>query len=253
MNDAFGRPQSVVVLGGTSDIARELLAQQAKERCRSAVLAGRDHVSLEHAAEQLRRSVPRVETVLFDATEADGADKTVVRCFEAAGEAVDLVIVAVGELGHQEEDEADPQRIARMVTVNFAWPAAALPVAAEALRRQGHGRIIVLSSVAGYRVRRSNYVYGSAKAGLDGFAIGLSEALRGSGVTVHIVRPGFVRTKMTAGRPAAPFAVDPDRVASDIVRGVERGQSVIWSPGLLRWVFSFLRLLPQSVWRRLPG
>ena len=102
-------------------------------------------------------------------------------------------------------------------------------------------------------MRRSNYVYGSAKAGLDGFALGLGEALRGSGVTVHIVRPGFVRTKMTAGRPAAPFAVEPDRVASDIVRGVERGQSVIWSPGVLRWVFSVLRLLPQAVWRRLPG
>jgi short-subunit dehydrogenase len=81
----------------------------------------------------------------------------------------------------------------------------------------------------------------------------LSEALRERSVTVHIVRPGFVRTKMTVGRPAAPFAVGPDRVASDIVRGIERGQSVIWSPGLLRWVFSALRLLPQSVWRRLPG
>jgi decaprenylphospho-beta-D-erythro-pentofuranosid-2-ulose 2-reductase len=253
MNDAFGRPQSIVVLGGTSDIAREVLARLATDRCRSVVLAGRDHVSLERAAEELRRSVSHVETVLCDATEPESADKTVVRCFEAAGEAVDLVIVAVGELGHQEEDETDPDRIARMVSVNFAWPAIALSVAADALKRQGHGRIIVLSSVAGYRVRRSNYVYGSAKAGLDGFALGLSEALRESGVTVHIVRPGFVRTKMTAGRPAAPFAVDPERVASDIVRGVERDQQVIWSPGLLRWVFSVLRLLPQSVWRRLPG
>ncbi len=253
MNDAFGRPQSVVVLGGTSDIAREVLARLTTDRCRSVVLAGRDRVPLDHAAEGLRRSVSHVETVLFDATETDGADKTIVRCFEAAGEAVDLVIVAVGELGHQEEDETDPDRIARMVTVNFTWPAAALSVAAESLKRQGHGRIIVLSSVAGYRVRRSNYVYGSAKAGLDGFALGLSEALRDSGIAVHIVRPGFVRTKMTVGRPDAPFAVGPDRVASDIVRGVERGQSVIWSPGLLRWVFSALRLLPQSVWRRLPG
>jgi decaprenylphospho-beta-D-erythro-pentofuranosid-2-ulose 2-reductase len=253
MNDAFGRPQSVVVLGGTSDIAREILARLATDRCRSVVLAGRDRGPLEHAAEALGRSVSHVETVLFDAAATDSAAKTVARGFEAAGEEVDLVIVAVGELGHQEEDETDPDRVAHMVAVNFSWPAAALATAANLLKEQGHGRLIVLSSVAGYRVRRSNFVYGSAKAGLDGFALGLGEALRGSGVTMHIVRPGFVRTKMTMGRPAAPFAVGPDRVASDVVRGVERGQSVIWSPGVLRWVFSALRLLPQSVWRRLPG
>jgi decaprenylphospho-beta-D-erythro-pentofuranosid-2-ulose 2-reductase len=107
--------------------------------------------------------------------------------------------------------------------------------------------------VAGYRVRRSNFIYGSAKAGLDGFASGLGEALRGTGVTVQVVRPGFVRTKMTAGRPAAPFAVGPERVASDIVRGLQTGRAVIWSPGVLKWVFTILRLLPQALWRRVPG
>ncbi len=166
---------------------------------------------------------------------------------------MDLVIVAVGELGHQEVDETDPSRIVRMLTVNLSWPAAAMSAAAAQLKRQGHGRILVLSSVAGYRVRRSNFVYGSAKAGLDGFAQGLAESLRGSGVSVHIVRPGFVRTKMTAGRPAVPFAVGPDRVASDVVRGLQNGRAVIWSPGLLRFVFSALRLLPQALWRRMPG
>ena len=253
MNDAFGRPQSVVVLGGTSDIVHELLGRLAADRCRSVVLAGRNRAHLEQAAQDLRHTVAKVETVLFDAMETDDADKTVVRCFEAAGEAVDMVIVAVGELGHQEQDEADQDRIARMAMVNFTWPAMALSAAAAALGQQGHGRIVVLSSVAGYRVRRANYVYGSAKAGLDGFAQGLAEGLRGSGVSLHIVRPGFVRTKMTVGRPAAPFAVGPDRVAADIVRGVGRGQTVIWSPGVLRLVFSVLRLLPQAVWRRLPG
>ena len=118
---------------------------------------------------------------------------------------------------------------------------------------QGHGRILVLSSVAGYRVRRSNFVYGAAKAGLDGFAKGLGEAVRGTGVSVHVVRPGFVRTKMTEGRPAAPFAVGPDRVAEDVVRGLERGQAVIWSPGVLRAVFGVLGLLPDAIWRKLPG
>jgi len=111
----------------------------------------------------------------------------------------------------------------------------------------------VLSSVAGVRVRRANYVYGAAKYGLDGFAQGLSETLDGSGVSLYLVRPGFVRTKMTAGRPAAPFAVDADRVGADIVAGIERGRPVIWSPPALGWLFSVLRLLPRPIWRRLPG
>ena len=253
MNDAFGHPQSVLVLGGTSDIARELVALLTEDRGRSVVLAGRDRVALEHAAKDLRQRVACVGTVTFDASALDDVDKTVMRCFEAAAEAVDVVIVAVGELGRQEVDEVDPDRIARMMTVNLTWPAAALSVVAAQLRQQGHGRIIVLSSVAGNRVRRSNFVYGSAKAGLDGFAVGLCEALQGTGVSVHIVRPGFVRTKMTAGRSPAPFAVEAPRVASDIVRGLARGQTVIWSPGLLRWVFSALRMLPGGLWRRLPS
>ena len=171
MNDAFGHPQSVVVLGGTSDIARNLVALLVADRGRSVVLAGRDRAALEQAAEDLRHSVARVRTVTFDASTLDDVDKTVMRCFEAAAEVVDLVIVAVGELGSQAVDETDPDRIARMMTVNLTWPAAALSAVAGQLRQQGHGRIVVLSSVAGFRIRRSNFVYGSAKAGLDGFAL----------------------------------------------------------------------------------
>ncbi len=253
MYDAFGHPQSVVVLGGTSDIAREIVNLMAAQRCRSVVLAGRDMRALEQSAGELARTVTNVATIAFGATATDGVEKIVNVCFDAAGEPVDLVIMAVGELGNQEEDEADPDRVAQMLTVNVTWPAAALTAIAGRLRQQGHGRIVVLSSVAGYRVRRSNFIYGAAKAGLDGFALGLSEAVRGTGISVHVVRPGFVHTKMTAGRPAAPFAVGPERVASDVVRGLERGDTVIWSPNALKYVFSILRLLPLALWRRMPG
>ena len=253
MNDAFGHPQSVVVLGGTSDIAGELVQLLVEARGRSVVLAGRDHVALAKAAEDIGRRVSRVRTLTFDASVLEDAEKTVVQCFEAADEPVDVVVVAVGELGVQEVDEADPDRVAHMMTINLAWPAAALSAVANQLRRQGHGRIVVLSSVGGYRVRRSNFIYGSAKAGLDGFAMGLSESLRGTGVSVHVVRPGFVHTKMTSGRPAAPFAVGPEQVASDIVRGLKHDQTVIWSPPKLGLLFPALRLLPRALWRRLPG
>ncbi|HWF15545.1 MAG TPA: SDR family NAD(P)-dependent oxidoreductase [Acidimicrobiales bacterium] len=253
MYDAFGHPQSVVVLGGTSDIAREVVKLMAAQRCRTIVLAGRDMQALERTAGELARTVTNVATVAFGATATDGVEKIVNVCFEAAGEPVDLVIMAVGELGNQEEDESDPDRVAQMLTVNVTWPAAALTAITRRLQQQGHGRIVVLSSVAGYRVRRSNFIYGAAKAGLDGFALGLSEAVRGTGISVHVVRPGFVHTKMTAGRPAAPLAVGPERVASDVIRGLARGETVIWSPGALKYVFSILRLLPQALWRRMPG
>ena len=253
MNDAFGDPQSVVVLGGTSDIASALLARVATSgRCRTAILAGRNELALADAARHLHERVLRVETVHFDVT-GDDAATTVDRCFESSGEPVDLLVVAVGELGHQESDESDPRRVAEMVTVNFTWPAAALAAAAVRMRHQGHGRIVVLSSVAGYRVRRANFSYGAAKAGLDAFALGLSESLRETGITVHVVRPGFVHTKMTAGRPVAPLAVGPDRVANDVMCGLRAGRTVIWSPGILKWVFAVLRLLPATVWRKLPG
>jgi decaprenylphospho-beta-D-erythro-pentofuranosid-2-ulose 2-reductase len=252
MKDAFGHPQSVLVLGGTSDISRELVALLMADRGRSVVLAGRDSPALAKTAEDIGRSVAHVHTVPFDARTLESAEKTVLRCFEAAGEPIDTVIVAVGELGTQAVDEVHPDRVAQMLSVNFAWPAAALSAAANQMRRQGHGTIIVLTSVAGYRVRRSNFIYGSAKAGLDGFAVGLSESLRGTNVAVHIVRPGFVHTKMTKGRPVAPFATQPGRVASDIVKGIDRRQTVIWSPSVLGLLFPLLRLLPQGLWRRLP-
>lgn len=253
MLDAFGNVQSVIVLGGTSDIAREIVNILVGRRCRTVVLGGRDASALETAADALGRAGTKVATVGFDASSPDDVSPTIERCFDSAAEPVDLVVMAVGELGIQEEDETLPRRIARMMTVNLTWPSCALAEVATRLQRQGHGRIVVLSSVAGVRIRRANFIYGSAKAGLDGFALGLGEAVRGTGISVHVVRPGFVHTKMTAGREAAPFAVGPERVARDVVRGLERNDTVIWSPGTLRYVFSLFRLLPQAVWRRLPG
>jgi decaprenylphospho-beta-D-erythro-pentofuranosid-2-ulose 2-reductase len=254
VNDAFGHPQSVVVLGGTSEIAGKIIALLVADRCRTVVLAGRDDSALERTAKILRGSgAEAVELVAFDATEVERAEATVAECFEVAHGHVDLVIMAVGELGQQLIDENDVDRIARMVTVNFTWPVASMTAAAARLRAQGHGAIVVLSSVAGVRIRRANFLYGSAKAGLDAYAQGVAESLRGSGVSVHIVRPGFVMTKMTKGRSAALFAVEPDVVAAAVVRGMERGQRVIWTPTVLRVLFFFFRLLPHSVWRRLRG
>jgi decaprenylphospho-beta-D-erythro-pentofuranosid-2-ulose 2-reductase len=257
VNDAFGHPQSVVVLGGTSDIGRAIVGRLVGLRCRTVVLAARDPARLAAAADEAAAAgATAVATVHLDATEPGSARDTVAEAFKAAGGPVDMVLVTVGLLGEPERDERDPDRVGELVTVNFTWPAVAMAEAVERLRAQGSGRLVVLSTVAGVRVRRANFLYGSAKAGLDAMTWGWSEVLRDApdaAVAVQLVRPGFVHSKMTTGLRPAPFATTPDAVADAVVRGIERGESVTWVPGVLRWAFAVLRLLPPSLWRRLPG
>jgi decaprenylphospho-beta-D-erythro-pentofuranosid-2-ulose 2-reductase len=122
-------------------------------------------------------------------------------------------------------------------------------VVADRFRRQGHGTLVVLSSVAAERARKANYVYGSSKAGLDAFAQGLGDALVGTGARVMVVRPGFVHSRMTAGMASQPFATTPDVVATQIMRGLARGSDTVWAPPLVRWVFVVMRHLPRPLWR----
>ncbi len=164
---------------------------------------------------------------------------------------IDLLLVAVGLLGPTSLDEVDPAGVEQVVTANFTGPAAAIAAFLPALRRQGSGRVVVLSSVAGLRVRRANFPYGAAKAGLDGFCQGLADALAGSGVEVLIVRPGFVRTKMTAGRRPQPLAVGPEKVAEGVVAALERHAPVVYVPALLGPLFVLARLAPRRLWRRI--
>jgi len=252
VNDAFGLPNSVLVLGGTSDIARALVRELVGGGAKKVVLAGRDATGLAAAADEAKEAgADFVSTLPFDANDVDRAATVVDSGFSAVGR-VDLVVIAVGVLYDDEADERDPTRVARCVTVNFTWPAAALSRVAHHLREQGAGRVVVLSSVAGVRVRRSNYIYGSSKAGLDAYARSLNQALGGSGASVTVVRPGFVRSKMTEGRPKAPLEVTPEAVARDIVNGIENGSEVVWSPSAMRPIFFVLGLLPEPLWRRLP-
>jgi len=140
-----------------------------------------------------------------------------------------------------------------VATTNYVGAVAAGLASARRLREQGHGALVALSSVAGVRVRRANFIYGSSKAGMDGFFQGLADSLAGTGVRVLIVRPGFVRTRMTAGMEAAPMATTAEAVAAATVKGLQVGRSVVWVPAQLRWVFAAFRLLPQAVWRRIPA
>lgn len=253
MIDAMGMPQTAVVLGGTSDIARAIMRALAARRLQHVVLAGRDEVGLQGAAKELQSlGVADVETATWDARDPD-AHSALAKDVAARLGQVDLVLVAAGVLGEQEICESDPKETISVLDTNFTGPAAAMAAFGDLLRSQGHGRLVVLSSVAGVRVRRANFVYGSSKAGLDAYAQGLAEALRPSGARVMIVRPGWVATRMTEGRSPAPMATTPEGVAADVVRGLERSAEVVWSPAQLKILFAVLGLLPKTLWRKLPG
>lgn len=252
MENAFGQPQSVVVLGGTSDIADALVGELVAARARTVILAGRNPETLAAAAERAATAgATTTATVVFDAADPSNAEATVRACFDAAQTPVDLVVVAVGYLGDQLADEVDPLAAAHVATVNYTWPVAALAALTTRMLQQGTGRILVITSVAGIRVRRGSYLYGSAKAGLDRHCEGMADALLGTGVTVQILRPGFVHTKMTEGMKAAPFAVDAQRVARDTVAGLASSSRVIYSPSIMKWLFGLLRHLPAGLWRAL--
>ena len=164
---------------------------------------------------------------------------------------LDVVIVAFGQLGEQAELDRDAAAAAALVQVNFAGAVSASMATAARFREQGHGQLVVLSSVAGERVRKANFVYGSTKAGLDGFAQGLGDSLAGTGASVLVVRPGFVHSSMTAGMKAAPFATTPEAVAAATVEALRSGRRIVWVPGVLRLVFSVFRHLPAAIWRRM--
>jgi decaprenylphospho-beta-D-erythro-pentofuranosid-2-ulose 2-reductase len=250
MNDAHGLPQTVVVFGGTSEIARAVLRRLVARRTRTVVLAGRNAGGLEAAAEELRAGGVAVETVAFEATDTDSHTALVEGVFARHAD-VDLVLVAFGELGDQAALEKDPWAAARLAQVNYVGAVSVGLAVAARLRDQGHGNLVALSSVAAERPRRSNFVYGSTKAGMDAFFRGLGDALRGSGARVMVVRPGFVHTRMTAGMTAAPFATTPEAVADGVLRGLETGAETVWVPPVLQWVMTVLRHLPAPLFRRL--
>lgn len=245
-------PRTALLLGATSDIGIAILAEMAHAGLDAAVLAARDP---DAARRRVRDAAPTLQTVAlaWDALEVEGHRAFVERAADLL-DGIDVVICGVGVLGHHAGRSMGPVDVEHMVRTNFAGPAAALAAVAEHLVARGDGTIVVLSSVAGVRVRRSNYVYGSSKAGLDAFAQGLGDSLVETGVRCVLVRPGFVRSRMTRGLDPAPFSVDPATVARSVVEAVRRpGRETVWVPRMLGPMFAAIRLLPRSTWRSIAG
>jgi decaprenylphospho-beta-D-erythro-pentofuranosid-2-ulose 2-reductase len=251
MENALGQPQTIVLLGGSSDIGLAIVRRLIGPTTRAVVLACRDVARGERAAAGLRHHALDVDVVPFDAIATD-SHAEFARGLSAKYGDIDVAIIAFALLGDGEVTAIDPAAAVEIAQVNFTGVVSTTIAIANQMRTQGHGSIVMLSSVAGERVRRANPVYGGTKAGIDGFAQGLGDALADDGVHLLIVRPGFVHTKMTTGRKAAPLSTTPEKVADVTVRGLQAKRRIVWAPPMLRYVFSVLRHLPGPVWRRLP-
>jgi decaprenylphospho-beta-D-erythro-pentofuranosid-2-ulose 2-reductase len=240
-----GRPARILLLGGTSEIGLAILTALRAPAGTQVLLAGRDEQRLAEAG----RTLPyQVTTLRYDAT-ALGTHEELIKTVFAGGD-VDLVISAAGVLVPQEELDRDPLRAGLLVEINFTGHVTTLLAAAERMRAQRSGTIVILSSVAAIRPRKFNPVYGAAKAGLDAFGRGLADQLHGSGVRVLLVRPGFVIGKMTRGMPAAPLATTPDRVGAAVAAALARGDTQVWVPPSLAALAAVIRVIPRPLWRR---
>lgn len=250
MIDAVGVPRSVLLLGGTSEIGLAIVRRLAGGRPLRVVLAARPSDRRAEAAAGLERGGCTVETLDFDALDTSTHAELVHKAF--AGGDIDLAVVAFGVLGEADAAWQSVEAAVELATVNYTAAVSVGVALAGRFREQGHGAIVALSSVAGERVRRSNFVYGSSKAGMDGFYQGLGEALRPYGVRVTVVRPGFVKTRMTRGMPPAPLSSTAEEVAEVVADAVRNRRELVWAPAPLRAVMSVLRHLPRAVFRRLP-
>jgi decaprenylphospho-beta-D-erythro-pentofuranosid-2-ulose 2-reductase len=246
MFDALGRPARIVLLGGTSEIGIAILAALNAPSDTEVMLAGRDEQLLRAAGKELPL---RISTLAFDATALDTHQSLIDAAFD--GGDVDLVISAAGVLVPQDVLNRDPLQAGLLVETNFTGHVTTLLAASERMRAQGHGAIVILSSIAAIRPRKANLVYGAAKAGLDAFGRGLADSLHGSGVRVLLVRPGFVIGKMTRGMPSAPLSTTPAAVGAAVAAALAGGDDMVWVPRALGILAMALRLIPRPIWRRL--
>jgi decaprenylphospho-beta-D-erythro-pentofuranosid-2-ulose 2-reductase len=250
--DAVGNPQTILLLGGTSEIGLAICDRYLQNAHARIVLAcmpddpGRDDA----VAAMKAAGAKSVELIDFDAVDTDSHPEVIEHAF--AGGDVDVAIVAFGLLGDAEELWQNHRKAVQIAEINYTAAVSVGVLLGEKMRVQGFGQIIAMSSAAGERVRRSNFVYGSTKAGLDGFYLGLGEALKESGVHVLVIRPGQVRTRMSAHLKEAPLTVDKEYVANLAVTAAAKGKELVWAPGAFRYVMMVLRHIPRPIFRKLP-
>ena len=253
MKNGVGVAQNIVLFGGTSEIGQAILRRVVKPGVARLVLVSRDIDAANRVSQELVGAHPELDVhhVRYEASDAASMEHVVAEVADAVGD-IDVAVVAQGVLNEGANYYEQPASLIDLVNVNFTGEMVLLYALAARMRQQGYGKIVVLSSVAGERVRRGNPVYGATKAGIDGFALALDHELAGSGASVLVVRPGFVTTKMTTGMKKAPLSTDPETVARIVEKGIASDKKIVWAPAPLQWMFLILKNLPIAIWRRLP-
>lgn len=243
----------VVFLGATKGMGRALARHMAMDGDQLFLL-GRDREDLERSARDLEvrgnRPAGTFKTAVCDL----GDWSRFVAALDAADAALgqfDTVVVTAGLFATQDRLEGDPAFTERMLNANFTGTVMLCEEARKRLLARGGGTLCVFSSVAGDRGRKPVILYGAAKAGLSHYLEGLDHKFRAQGLKVVNVKPGFVKTSMTAGLPTPPFAGEPEGVAELVVRGIARGKPVVYAPPIWSLIMLVIRMLPRLVMRRI--
>lgn len=252
MINAVGNPQTLLLLGGTSEIGLAIVEEYLRKAPARVILAAlpNDPLRDDAVAQMKGAGATKVDLIDFDALDTENHPEVIARAW-ADGD-VDVAIVAFGMDADAEELWQNQTKAIRVAEINYTAAVSVGVLLGEKMKAQGYGRIIAMSSVAGERVKRANFVYGSAKAGLDGFYLGLGEALAPFGPRVTVVRPGQVRTKFSAHVEEAPLTVDKEDVAALAVAASAKGKEIVWAPGAFRYVMMVLRHVPRAIFRKLP-
>ena len=252
MINGLGAVQNVFLVGGTSEIGLSIVDSIfEKGRGKQLIVSVKSEADIERVQNELERRFNgvSVEVVVMNMLNSGSLEVTTRSTF--AKFQIDVVILAAGLLPDAEKSFSDAQVAVNSAKVNFLGQLEVGTEVIQQFKKQGYGRLVVVSSVAGERSRKDNYVYAAGKSGLDAWATGLADALHGLPIRVLVVRPGMVRTKMSAGLPEVPFTCDPDVVGKAVLKRLNRGPTLIWVPGILKIVMSILRHLPRFVFRRL--
>ncbi|UCF48298.1 MAG: SDR family NAD(P)-dependent oxidoreductase [Myxococcales bacterium] len=241
----------VAFLGATKGMGRAL-ARLMAERGDALCLLGRNVADLERSAADLgiRGAAGPVRCTACDLERPETFASAIDAAREALG-GLDAVVVTAGVFAAQEELEADPTLAERLVRVNFSNTVLFCETAKKALLEEGGGTLCVFSSVAGERGRKPVIIYGAAKAGLTRYLEGLDHKHRADGLRVITVKPGFVKTSMTAGLEPPPFAGEPDAVARRVLAAIDRGVPVVYAPAPWRLIMAVIRTLPRAIMRRI--
>jgi short-subunit dehydrogenase len=241
----------VAFLGATKGMGRAL-ARQMAVRGDALVLLGRDVEDLQRSARDLesRAGGGRAATALCDLARPETFGPALDAARQSLG-GLDCVVVTAGVFASQDVLENDAAAAVHLLTLDFAHTVAFCEEARKRLLAHGGGTLCVFSSVAGERGRKPVILYGAAKAGLSRYLEGLDHKFHSQGLRTVCVKPGFVKTGMTEGLTPPPFAGEPQDVARIVLRAIDRGQPVVYAPGIWRWIMFVIRLLPRAVMRRI--